>query len=215
MINIFEEVDKYTRSYKQHKEKGFFKYSGSGELYGYDYYDNRKAGGYGGYFYDERFEIVAEKIIKIYNPHRILEIGCAKGFLIYELIKKGVNAIGIDISYYAIHNTLSDVKPFLIQANVKTLPFKKNSFDFVVTRDVMEHIKESDLDQCLDEIDRVCNGSIFFHISGGNTLEEKEIARKWDITHVTIHSYKWWEKKIKKHIRSNKFDLYLKTFKIE
>ena len=76
---------------------------------GREYWDGGKTEGYGGYKYDGRWSSVANKIIDFYNltyKSKVLEIGCGKGFLLFELqeILPGLDVVGIDTSKYAIDN---------------------------------------------------------------------------------------------------------------
>ena len=52
------------------------------------------------------FEILADKIIDIFNPKFVLDAGCACGYLVEALRDRGVEAFGIDISEYAITASL-------------------------------------------------------------------------------------------------------------
>ena len=59
--------------------------------YGVDYWDGNRKYGYGGYKYiPGRWKNVAIKIIekfKLKNNSYILDVGCGKGFLLYEIKK--------------------------------------------------------------------------------------------------------------------------------
>src|SRR3990167_1555205 len=73
----------------------------------FDYWDGDRKFGYGGYHYDGRWRVVAERMASHYGlkpGHRILDVGCGKGFLLYEFtqVVPGVEVIGIDVSSYAI-----------------------------------------------------------------------------------------------------------------
>ena len=78
--------------------------------YGAEYWDGDRRYGYGGYKYiPGRWKPVAEALIdqyKLTNESKILDVGCGKGFLIYELSLLLPNAdfVGFDISHYAIEN---------------------------------------------------------------------------------------------------------------
>ena len=79
-------------------------------LYEQDYWDG-KEDGYGGYDYIENYWTpVAKKLIKKFkltDNSKILDIGCGKGFLLFEIKKilKNINIEGIDISKHAIKNS--------------------------------------------------------------------------------------------------------------
>ena len=51
--------------------------------------------------------------------------------MVYDLIKNfpQISCQGVDISEYAIENSLKEVKDFLKVANANDLPFEDNSFD--------------------------------------------------------------------------------------
>jgi cyclopropane fatty-acyl-phospholipid synthase-like methyltransferase len=79
--------------------------------YGHDYWDGNRKFGYGGYKYiPGRWEQVAKKFIKKYklnNQSKILDLGCGKGFLLFEIRKilPKIQITGIDISNYGLKNS--------------------------------------------------------------------------------------------------------------
>ena len=81
----------------------------------YDYWDGDRRICYGGYKYIVgRWTKVAESLIhhyKLDNKSKILDIGCGKGFLIYELLKinPSFEVYGFDISDYAIRNSKEEI----------------------------------------------------------------------------------------------------------
>src|SRR5437868_9639087 len=60
----------------------------------------------------EFFGRIADEIISRVNPRTVLDVGCAKGFLVECLRDRGVDAFGFDISDYAIGEIRSDIKQF-------------------------------------------------------------------------------------------------------
>ena len=66
---------------------------------------------------------------------KILDVGCGKGFMLYDFKRKikNLNIKGLDISNYAIENSLEDVKKDLIVGNACELPYENNSFDLVIS----------------------------------------------------------------------------------
>ena len=100
--------------------------------YDFNYWDGNRMYGYGGYKYDGRWADVAKKIIKKYrlnSKSKVLDIGCGKGFLVYELSKllKSKNIYGIDISRYSINKSPKEIRKKLKVFDArKTIKF--NSF---------------------------------------------------------------------------------------
>src|SRR3990167_5420921 len=73
--------------------------------FGRDYWDGDRRYGYGGYKYDGRWQIVARMLIaryKLNNKSKVLDVGCGKGYLLYEIKKllHGAPIAGFDISRY-------------------------------------------------------------------------------------------------------------------
>ena len=84
----------------------------------YDYWDGDRRTGYGSYRYDGRWRKVADAMVQHYAIRpgdRILDVGCGKGFLLYDLTQAmpGVEVAGIDVSGYAIEHAKEEIKPFL------------------------------------------------------------------------------------------------------
>ena len=82
----------------------------------FDYWDGDRRICYGGYNYMEgRWEKVARAISQHYNlpaKPRILDIGCGKGYLLYDFLKVIPDAeiYGIDISKYAIEQCKEEIR---------------------------------------------------------------------------------------------------------
>lgn len=67
----------------------------------------------------------------------ILDVGCGKAFLLYELtqVLPGCQVAGIDISQYAVQNAKEEVRPFLRVGDAAHLPYEDRTFDFVYSID--------------------------------------------------------------------------------
>lgn len=78
------------------------------------------------------------------KARNILECGCGAGSTIRLLWHKRAQFSGIDISRYAIEKAKTDWRDednvFFTVGNVEKLPFVDNSFDFVYSAYVMEHV---------------------------------------------------------------------------
>ena len=89
--------------------------------YGQEYWDGPRKFGYGGFkFIPGRLTPVAKKLIKNYklnNNSKLLDVGCGKGYLLYEIKKilPGIEIVGIDISSYAINKSKKEVRKYLFK----------------------------------------------------------------------------------------------------
>ena len=128
-----------------------------GELF----WDGDRRYGYGGYKYDGRWKELAEKLIEYYNlpPNAaILDIGCGKAHLLYELslLLPQATVRGFDVSEYAIHNAPEAIRDnVFVHAAEKTYPFEDNQFDLVFSLNVLHNLQIFDIEAALKEIERV------------------------------------------------------------
>jgi len=97
---------------------------------------------------DGRNQIVGKKV---------LEIGCAKGFVVEELRDLGIDAWGLDVSPYAIGEATSTLQPFLHTGDARTYlaNFARNEFDLVLSMRFLECISEADMPDLVDEMNRI------------------------------------------------------------
>ncbi len=116
---------------------------------------------------------------------RILDIGCAKGFMVRMLREYGVEAYGVDVSEYAINNVPSDIRLYLRVANVEngTLPFQDGFFDFVVSMSTFEHLRLEQMSLTLKEIQRILkpDGMVIMNVPSPSNRKE---AKKPE--HITL-----------------------------
>lgn len=129
--------------------------------YGFDYWDGNRRYGYGGYKYDGRWKSVAEDMIKKYgltNDSKILDVGCGKAFLLYELkqLLPGAEIVGIDSSQYALENAKEEIKDCLFLHRAEdVLPFGDKQFDLVYSITTLHNLKVYDLKTAVSEVERV------------------------------------------------------------
>ena len=112
-VNLLKSLPKSKRDVNKRKEKKNKEIIKEAKKFGKLYFDGNRKYGYGGYYDDGRWIKVAQNIINYYKLNKgskILDIGCAKGFLVKELNNLGMNAFGIDISKYAISKSPEPVK---------------------------------------------------------------------------------------------------------
>ena len=129
--------------------------------WGYHYWDGDRRINYGGYKYiPGRLTKLAKKINKIYklnNTKKILDVGCGKGFLLYEIKKllPEIEIHGIDISRYAIQRSKKEIKNYIKLGNANKLPYKSNYFDLVFSINTLHNLDIENLFKSLKEISRV------------------------------------------------------------
>ena len=166
--------------------------------YGYEYWDGNRKYGYGGYNYiPGRWKKVAKKLIKIYklnNNSKILDVGCGKGFLLYEIkcILPGIKVAGIDLSSYGIKNSKKEIKKYLLKKDIRNpLKYKSNEFDLVFSINTLHNLEINFLNQAIKEIERV--GKKHF-ICAESYRNEKELfnLQCWALTCESFFSKKEW-----------------------
>ena len=115
--------------------------------FGKEFFDGERKYGYGGYKYNPKFWKPVIPTFKnfwnIKENNSILDVGCGKGFMLYDFrnIIPEINVRGIDISEYAIENSLPEIKDCLSVANAKNLPFENNSFDYVISINTIHNLE--------------------------------------------------------------------------
>ena len=167
--------------------------------YGREYFDGDRKFGYGGYKYDGRWRSVATDLIAYYkfgtsavgygDSPRVLDVGCAKGFLVHELHEHGLGAFGIDISEYAVVKfPHSSAVGCLHLGTADDLPFPDKSFDLVLSINTLHNLPRPRLVRALREITRVSRGSAFVQVDSYRTPAEKALFEQWVLT-AQWHGY--------------------------
>ncbi len=166
-------------------------------IFGHDYFDNPSIGvGYGHYSYDGRFAQAAAAMSAHYHlkpNHRVLEVGCAKGYALVEFFKQGMQVDGVDVSEYAVAHGHPEIRHSLQVGDVCSLPFSDQAFDFVFSKEMLPHVPEDRVRDAIRECMRVSKGPVFFEIQCGRTPRELDYMRRWDATHRIFRTPKEWD----------------------
>lgn len=166
----------------------------------FDYWDGDRRVNYGGYKYDGRWAKVAKAMADHYGikpGDRILDIGCGKGFLIYDFtqVVPGVEVRGIDISAYAIENAIEDIKPNIQVGHANKLPYADNEFDLVFSINTLHNLHAYDLDPALREMERVGRKNKYICVESYRNEVEKANLLYWQVTceaFNTPEEWDWW-----------------------
>jgi SAM-dependent methyltransferase len=120
------------------------------KLYGEDYYAHYWGGG-GPYEHNDQwlgfFGQVADGLIRDFHPTSALDAGCALGFLVEQLRRKGVQAIGFDISEYAISQVDESIAEYTKVASL-TDPIE-GRYDLITCIEVLEHLPPDQADAAI------------------------------------------------------------------
>jgi len=161
--------------------------------YGEAYFDGPRKVGYGGYRYDGRWIPVAEDFVRHFNlkpGDRVLDVGCAKGFLVKDLMKvcPGLEAFGLDISEYALLHCEPEVVGRLHLGNADKLPFPDRSFSAVISINTVHNFERADAIRAGREIERLAPGRGFIQGDSYRTPEQRELFLSWVLT-AKFHDY--------------------------
>lgn len=149
--------------------------------YSKEYFEGNKrmAGAYTSYEYERFSKAFAElrkALVEMVNVERVLDIGCAKGFLVSEFRTNGIEAYGIDISKYAIESAPVNLKPFLhvVDLNKDRIPFPDNFFNVIICMGTLEYIEQQEY--AVAELNRVLgNDSFLFITTLSHTTKEDSL----------------------------------------
>lgn len=197
-IDLLENYPKTKRDPQARAEEKTDEIRAIARQFGKEFFDGDRKHGYGGFSYNSRFW---QPVIPTFQHHfnltpqsSLLDVGCGKGFMMHDLIEliPGITVEGLDISPYAIENTLEDMKPYVQVANANCLPFPDKSFDVVISINTIHNLERNECGKALQEIERVSRGKSFITVDAYRTDEEKERMYGWNLTARTIMSVDEW-----------------------
>lgn len=163
------------------------------EFYDRVYFDGPGKSNYQRYSIDSSpFASQADAIVELMTYHGldgpILDIGCAKGYLVYVLRLRGIEAYGVDWSQYALETAYPDARPYLECASATELPFPDRRFAMATTFDVLEHLNDDHARLALRESARVSDRQLH----QVNTGRLTEWAYEGDDSHCLKYSLRRW-----------------------
>ena len=196
-LNLLKSLPKTNRKIFGRKIKKSKKVIEISRKYGKLYFDGDRRYGYGGYYYDGRWKKVAKDIVKKYNlkkGSKVLDVGCAKGFLVKDLVDLGIDAYGLDISEYALKNVPIEIQGRIHLGNAIMLPFANKSFDLVLSINTAHNLVKKQCIKSILELQRVSKKNCFLQVDAYRNRKEKIIFENWVLT-AKYHNFTYnWEK---------------------
>lgn len=133
-----------------------------------------------------QFMMLATWVKNAFSPERILDVGCAKGFLVKILKDLGMEAYGVDVSEYAISGAPTDIRSNMhkVDLNKDILPFEDEYFEFVTCLGTIEYL--SDYKHALREIKRVLTPGGLLYLTTIYTTDPRDKIR------INVHDKDYW-----------------------
>ncbi len=167
------------------------------DTFGKEFFDGGKKepwcySDYGANVYFPLSGLVSLGIKMCFNPKRVLDVGCAKGFLVKAFREQGVEAWGVDVSEYALSTSPEDIREYLymVDLNKDSLPFADEYFDCVTLLGTIECL--DDYDKVISEVRRVLRpeGNVYmrtvYKTDPGDTIRKN------------VHSRGYWLKEFRR-----------------
>jgi SAM-dependent methyltransferase len=152
-----------------------------------EYFDGDRTTGYGGYRYDGRWVPIAERIRDHYGlsaGDRVLDVGCAKGFLLHDLraAVPGLEVVGLDVSAYALEHVMPDLRGRVVRGTAEHLPFGDGSFDLVIAINVLHNLERDACVEGLREVERVSRGGRYVQVDSWLNEAQRRNLELWVLT---------------------------------
>ncbi|QEX15064.1 methyltransferase [Hypericibacter terrae] len=192
-VNLLARLPRSRRNVNARAEAKSPEVIATSRKFGQEYFDGPREYGYGGYRYDGRWVPIAEDIVAHFGlkaGDRVLDVGCAKGFLVKDLMKvcPGLEVFGIDISEYAVMHCEPEVVGRLHLGSCEHLPFPSNSFSAVVSINTIHNQNREGVIRSLKEVQRLCGGRAYVQVDSYRDEEQRQLFLDWVLT-ANFHDY--------------------------
>jgi SAM-dependent methyltransferase len=120
-----------------------------------------------------------------WEPGALLEVGCGSGSISYEMARRGFRCVAVEMSGPARELAARILRDFP-EANVVETPPKDVTFDYMMSFEVLEHIKD-DAAALRDWVARL-------RVGGRCLLSVPAHRRKWNVTDVSVGHYRRYDR---------------------
>lgn len=175
--------------------------------YGKEYWDTLDGGlGYAdsrmwmdiAHILSEVFFVDKEANVDRAGEHRVLDVGCAYGYLVRHINARGTECFGVDFSRYALEHAPEDVKDRLHWFDLSFVDgtyFGPEAFTLVTCFETLEHIPSPSTNRALRHLwTSLKPGGILV----ATICVEGQPDPHSDPTHVNITTRAWWEDRLRK-----------------
>ncbi|OAI40150.1 hypothetical protein AYO39_01980 [Actinobacteria bacterium SCGC AG-212-D09] len=130
-----------------------------------------------------------ELIRDVFEPTRVLDLGCGPGFLMYFLHELGVDVRGVDYAQASQDLAPEAVRDRITIAEVTDATIEEQGFDLVICREVMEHLTVLQVRETVRQVCRASSRYAYvttrFH-PDPNTLLDFTTQFDVDPSHITL-----------------------------
>lgn len=128
-------------------------------------------------------------IKEVFEPSRVLDVGCGPGFLMYFLHELGIEVEGIDFSDASPRIAPPEVAARITVGDVERPQVPERSYDLVICREVMEHLTVLQVRRTVEQICRASSRFAYvttrFHPEPESLLD---FTTQFDVdpSHITL-----------------------------
>lgn len=124
--------------------------------------------------------------------HKILDFGCARGYVVKALKHLGHDAIGTDISTWAIENADPEVKDLVYNG------WPAVTVDWILAKDVLEHIELHNIGRLLRQFAETARMGVFVVVPLSKGLGQRYVVEEYeaDVTHKLRWPLEQWVEEV-------------------
>jgi SAM-dependent methyltransferase len=127
--------------------------------------------------------------LDIKRTDKVLDIGCAKGYLVKAFRMLYRQAWGIDKSNYAIDKVDPEVIDFCFRCAIGHISYLPDTFQLAIAKDVFEHLT---IEELLVVLHNIHTDRLFVVVPLGEDGKYRVPAYELDKTHLIREDEVWW-----------------------